>query len=1104
MPPKRGSARAQPASKAPKSRTAAKETTSAADRTKMAPAKKSKISAAAAPTSRKRGRSPNTGISSAKASKAPGPLQPNAPQLPPTARRPRDRAGSGKGEASSSRARQAAAHPPQPPLKTARTQPLKSASTHAAVPRPEATDAVVEATTEAMEGDGSHNSGATSWDHPEGLSLLRRYLPFPAPMPTDRSSASDAPEWSTTDAAVFSMFLAEAQAHLIRHCCRQLAQLTTSTAPAFLHAAALGEAALAASHPLSMPTKASSGSADQDSLPPVDPLIDRQELTYRTLRATVAASCTLGHRSCQVLWGPRGSGKHRILRLLAQDVRSTPNTLVIELQGRLLRDDEAALGVIAEQLLSFLRGPQSAQLRAAHYLLRTGTFEFGQVFRFEQRMQDNEPPATAQGLTTRAMHGRDTLPPQASRRMGGSSVRNGQGGAHRYSRPSTTTTAPPTKASHGRARGTRWNASRRAARARADSDTEVWDEDTEDDACADEDDDVQGGSSVMVTSTTAYLTGGAASALPHLQRALLLLKSQGCSIVVCIRDIDVFGIRCDQLLYVLAGLMHDSDGSGNGAGSGGGLSLLLASAAPDIRQLEKRLSSRLTCETRYVPLLPWSLRNLLAATLHTTAQDALNQVRMREVEHQRGVLVEALRTESARRQHSTDGGGGRATYREKALLEKTMTGLQTRLHASDATLRELRAQRRHLCSLFDTEAAAPARTNHKIGSRTLGHYTASGWRSSVFTSLLPPQNQVSAPTSSAAPPSTAVRTWSVSSLFAHPSLTLEVQCVMCEELLRQLSSATRERVTRGLAGADDLRGHDSSPLAPLVTELSTELELSSSSSTVLAVLASHLCKAASGSIDFLGRGGRRVLFSWLRARLQHEPIPTAAVNATSASEASAAHPGGVPQTVLSRWQEAAAASTALRTSESGAGRVEKTPLSERATDVRFESTLNSGDDGPAARDVANGSRAVYHRTRPELPSLSLLPPHIHDLLADGQLVGMGYGSREVLLVLFYMHIHHTNGVRQRTVSDLLEDVSSSLGTKAAAALDREAFRIAIRHLCRWRLLRVVEVHSQLLEMCGNDARLRDFLFSLLSKKQKWCEAELGLDAREMMRFRNLL
>ncbi|KAG5481363.1 hypothetical protein LSCM4_07074 [Leishmania orientalis] len=1114
MPPKRKGARTVPKPKTSKSRTASTAVISAADQLQHAASKKAKASAsvtcasalavkqagaaATEQTGRKRGRPRSTDVLPAKIAGAPASRPPSLPHLSATARKQKGRAGAGKAAACSTATGQAAEQLSHPSWKVRRTESFKAGPAYGAGSRPEATSALAApATTSGRRGREHRDAGAAVENEPERVSLLRRFLPSAAPTSTDVGGVGGAEEWNTSDAVVFSTYLADVQSHLTRHCCRQLARLTTSTAPAFLHAAALGEAALSAFSLPPMPTHESSGSGDQGSLPAVEQLVDRQEQAYRSLRATIAASCALGHRSCQVLWGPRGSGKHRILRLLVDDVRRTLNTFVMELHGRLLKDDEAALGVIAQQLLSFLRSPQSAPLRAGHYLLRTGTFEFGQLFHFQRHMQDDNlaaAAATAPGFTARATDAADMLLTQVSRDVPGG---GGRGGANRRPRASAAA-APCMKAPPRGARRTQWRTSHHVSCAQAGSDAVGSGEDSENDG----DEEVQDaqGSGVMVTSTTAYLTGGATGALPHLQRALLLLKSRGCSIVVCVRDIDVFGIRCDQLLYVLSGLMHDIDGGG-----GGGMSLVLASGAPDIRQLEKRLSSRLTCETRYVPLLPWSLSGLLAATLHTTAQNALYQVRMKEVGRRRVELVAALRAGATKLRHGTEG-GRKATKREQELLEKSMADLEEQLHASDATMRELRARRRHLFSLLDTEAAATTSAvgANNAGSSTLGYYCASGWRSSAW----PPQQQLqlrdSRSESSTAVTFTTARTWSVSSLLAHSSLTLEVQCVMCEELLRQLSGATRASLTRDPAGIDAVHGSRHSSLAKLVGELNAELELNScTNSTVLTVLASYLCKAVSGGVDLLGGSGRRVLLSWLRARLRHEPIPPTATSAASAAQASAACREEVPLLVLSSWREAAQ-SMVLHISDRRAGLVAGAVENQALAGVGLRPPFALDDSEVAAADGANGSHAQYHRPGPRLSPLSLLPPHLHDLLADGQLVGMGYGCREVLLVLFYMHIHHTSGVQQRTMADLLEDVSSSLGTKAAAALDREAFRHAIRLLCRWRILRVVEAHSQLLEICGSGVRLREFLEMVLSKKHEWCEAELGLDAREIMRFRSLL
>ncbi|KAG5481042.1 hypothetical protein LSCM1_06718 [Leishmania martiniquensis] len=1104
MPPKRKCARSAPEFKAAKSRTASTAVAGGADRPKPTTSKKSKTSraivaaasaVATGEASRKRGRPRSTVVWTAKVVGAPTSRPPSASRVPENARKQRGKAGVGEAAVGTTAAGQSSARPSHPSLKAARTESVKTGAT---ATRRAAASAVEAPTTQTGRWlvDGHSDTGAAVEGEPERVSLLRRFLSLPTLTNTDDVADCDAQKWNTSNAVVFSAYLAEVQSHLTRHLCRQLARLTTSTTPAFLHAAALGEAALSAFPSPPAAAHEHSGSGDQCSRPTVEQLVDRQEQAYRSLRATIAASCALGHRSCQVLWGPRGSGKHRILRLLADDVRRTPNTFVMELHGRLLRDDEAALGVIAQQMLLFLRSPQSATLRAGHYLVRTGTFEFGQLFHFERHMLDDSvaaAAAAAPGLTARTTDGANVSLTHVSRGVAEGGGRSGVG-----RRPRSSAAVSSTKTPSRGARRMQWRLSHRVSGAQEGSDADESGEDAEVDGREEEPD--EPGSGVMVTSTTTYLSGGAASALPHLQRALLLLKSQGCSMVICIRDIDVFGIRCDQLLYVLSGLMHDFDGGG-GAGGSGGMSLVLASGAPDIRQLEKRLSSRLTCETRYVPLLPWSMSGLLAATLHTTAQDASYQVRMKEVGRRRAELVAALRAGATKLRHGTEG-GRRATAREQELLKRSMAELEEELHASDATMRELRNQQRHLFSILHTEAAAaPSLCGANSASPSaLGYYCASGWRSSASLQL-PPQKSPCA--SAAALSFTTGRTWSVSSLLAHASLTLEVQCVMCEELLRQLCGAIRASPRRDLGGINAVYVAGHSSLAEVVRELDVELELNScTSSTVLTVLASHLCKTASGGVDLLGGNGRRVLLSWLCARLRHEPIPAPATSAASIVQASAVCREGVPPTILSKWREEAQSMVSRISDSRGlAGEAKEEALFVKGG---LRPPLAFGASEPAAANGANGSRTQYLRPDPRLPPLSLLPPHLHDLLADGQLVGMGYGSREVVLVLFYMHIHHTSGVQQRTVADLLEDVSSSLGTKAAASLDREAFRHAIRLLCRWRILRVVETHSQMLEICGSGGRLREFLEVVLSKKSEWCDAELGLDAREIMRLRSLL
>ncbi|KAL7705675.1 hypothetical protein N2W54_003044 [Lotmaria passim] len=1044
------------------------------------------------------------------------------------------------GGGAAKRPRSVAAIPsPEPPRTAERTEKLATATmVQSAVadvntkgPAPATSANVDKGNTGVKDAEGKEVVSAADTNQSSGPSpsLLRRYLPLPSSVPRT--------PWNTSDATVFSTFLAQLHYGFVRSCCQLLAKLTTSTSPAFLHVAALGEAALsAAADPEVGKTAGASSESLAHASRDVDAMLNRQEQAYRTVRATIAASCTLGHRSCQVLWGPRGSGKHRIMRLLAQEVRRTPNTFVMELHGRLLRDDEAALGVIAQQLFSFLQSPQSTQLREAHYLLRTGSFGFGQLFHFERRMQE---AATAPALPPSS----DAARKESAEARGRAS---GARGAAAQSRASRKLAAPAGARRGGLPRRRRAEASLSPDYASNSEDDERIGSDGDVDGGGADDD--LGNAEMMVTSTTTYLTGGAASALPHLQRALLLLKSQGCNIVVCIRDVDVFGIRCDQLLYVLSGLMHDSDGSGN-SGGGGGLSLVLASAAPDIRQLEKRLSSRLTCETRYVPLLPWSLAVLLAATLHVAAQDASFQLRLRELGKERSDMLASLRDGATRLRRLHEGLPRRGVARkaqEKAMKEvqDEMAGFEARLHAVEAGLRDARAQRRHFLGFLDADPAGTTTTTaatHRFfvdggtsgggGAAALGSLTASEWwpGSPLLTSqaTVASSSQQQPTTSSAS--FVAPRSWTVAALHRQPNLALEAQCVMCEELLRQLRLAT---IATSSVAEHHVDSEASSSLVPHVTSLGAAIELESgTSATVLTALTSALCKTASGEVDLMGARGRRVLLQWMRARLQHEVIPPPAEEegggVTDAAKVDhATCPPGLPAKILTRWRESAHAlapsksSTPASATTRVGGVTEDWRLSSTAaaaTAVQPPYSLSSPttlkaaaqdgtQDASSSPPPPDAAAAVFHRSGAalDLPPLSLLPPHLFDLFAEGQLVGMGYGSREVMLVLFYMHLHYSTGVRQRTVADLIEDVSSSLGTRAAASLDREAIRCSIRLLCRWRLLTVVERQSQSVQLCGSDVRLREFLATVLSKQPAWCEAELGLDTREIMRFRNLV
>ncbi|RNF26142.1 uncharacterized protein Tco025E_01587 [Trypanosoma conorhini] len=365
-------------------------------------------------------------------------------------------------------------------------------------------------------------------------------------------------------------FLADVQHRLSLHCCRVLAQLTTHTNKSFLALAKRGRS----------PPRPEAGGERAEDTGKRDEFSMHEE-AYRSVLSAIAASCTLGHRSCHALWGPRGCGEHRILRLVAKECMQRKETLVLYLDGDTLNGDEDGLRSIAGQMLSFLQSPQSAQLRAADWSLRTGNFDFGSLFGFSRLLpQDVDESASHES-------GDDTAKLPAQRRTAAN-------------RQKKTGKENDREAARKRAR----------APSPADSGSEEGSLDGD-------------GRPLLMTSTMASATGGVSSALPALQRALLLMKSYGTNLVVCIRRVERFGIWCDQLLYVLSGLMHESDGRG------GGMSLVMTSSTPDIRQLEKRLSSRLTCETRCIPLLPWTASRVARACLVEVKETLQHQLEKR-------------------------------------------------------------------------------------------------------------------------------------------------------------------------------------------------------------------------------------------------------------------------------------------------------------------------------------------------------------------------------------------------------------------------------------------------------------------------------------------
>lgn len=837
-------------------------------------------------------------------------------------------------------------------------------------------------------------------------------------------------------------FLAEAEHDLLRSCCRALPHITVRAASSAAFLAVVTHGATPPGSPtLEGKLDGSCPAIDNtpSPLPPPPPLtLSRDhEQAYRTVRNTIAASCVLGHRSCQAVWGPRGSGKHRLIKLVALECGRQPNTLVLQLDGSLLNSDEDAIRTIGDQMLSFLQSPQSEALRAADWSVRTGSFDFGRLMGFDR--------AIAAAAAEREAE---------EERQHNSS--NNTGGVRGRADASATAAAA-------------------AKRRLANTHNEESDDSNEDD-----DDDDGGGGGPFITSTTGNLVGGAASALPPLQRALLLMKRNCVNIVVCIRQADRFGVWCDQLLYVLAGLMHESDGQG------GGMSLLLSSATPDLRQMEKRLSSRLTGETRFVPLLPWTPRRMLRAVLAVLRDlsDCRVALSVAAAEMERRCRAEA------RRKTTTDPPSHhvRMTTRQSAAkqpleaprppppppaltppppyrLSQLAQLLSPEWQGKVAAMALVIPDESLLLDYSPGPISSSSSSNNMCG---VGVGRARGLQAS---------DRPSATAFSAAVPSLA----------AHPTLRYEAHAALCGYLLDQLTASTARTAAKSSSSAAAaasgalspttmLAAHAAGPPLKLIKRIQDLNEaLVSNGATaevVLAAVVSTLCQAVAGeAIDCLGASGKVAMAAWLDGRQGKEVewpwLSEASGGGSAAASAAAGGESRAPAAMVQRWM----------------------PVTEGGT------TPGNNKAG------LKGSRPPAHH---HLPIGAPLPPDLYDLLDSGELVRLGYASRETVQVLFHVLIQHDAGVRGRSVADLLEDITSAMGTQAAAAVDRECYRLAVRQLCRWRLLAMNE-ETEAVVVCGSGSRLRDFLRTVLAHRADWCESGvLGLDARDFMRMRSLV
>lgn len=730
-------------------------------------------------------------------------------------------------------------------------------------------------------------------------------------------------------------FLADAEFGLWRMCCRLLPHLTlsTSNSAAFLC-------------PLERSSAATTAPASDEMMPDMStPFLKVHDEAYRAIRSTIAASCALGNRSCQAIWGPRGCGKHRIMRLIARDCERMPNAFVIQLDGGLLRGDEAAIRVIARQMLAFLQSPQSLALREADWSMRTGTFDFGRLFHFDQEMEK-------------------AAAPRAVRAGGGPSIQ------------------PPRSRARGRQAGADHRKRRRSASLASTSSSD--------------DGSVAGEEKTFITATTSHLPGGAASSLSPLQQALLRMTHCHVSLIVCIRRADLFALWCDQLLYVLSGLMHDSDGHG------GGMSLVLSSAAADLRQVEKRLSSRLTGMTRFIPLLPWTPQGILRTMLSIVADYC-------------SVQLEELDLQDMKKEVTATASLPPSTPRSKA-VEKAET----------------------LLADFERRQAALNTRRHAL------------------TPLLPPELCRVRPRSPPPTPTTipAQDTTQPISLHAHPSLLLDAWRHLAETIISSVD-ADCTGCKNGADTHEDSRTITGTTIVTYLRGITHDMEKTAASpGVVVTAVASALARASSGILPALETSAQSSVLQWLQGRVAQE----AAWSWRGPEEAVVACPAALrkdtPLPLVQRW---------------------------------------------CSEKVSLGHSPKVQRTSLGAP----LPPDLFDLLGDSKLVPLGYTARESFVTLFHVLLHHDAGRRSRAVSDLLEDISSSLGTKAAAALDTDAYRAAIHQLCRWRVLSLQE-DTQVVWLCGSASRLREFIGAVLEQREAWCEELLGLDAKDYMRIRSLI
>jgi hypothetical protein len=313
---------------------------------------------------------------------------------------------------------------------------------------------------------------------------------------------------------------------------------------------------------------------------------------FKRLRISITSAARLGHRSCHAVWGCAGSGKSKMLSMLADTVRRVPGMFVVMLDGGVLQGDDDGLRVFVRELKTFLQSSAAAAFVANH---------------------------------------RGSIPAQLA------------------------------------------------------------------DLCDPED-----SPSDPETDGVGHVQMPRSHSLPHqalavLQATLVAMNRGGVSMAVLVDRASRFATWCDRLMYILSGLMHEVDERV------GGMSLVLTSLCADMRGIEKRLSSRLTCEMCFLPPLQPLLPDVVAAAARRAsgiftetadrARAALEKLgaprkRSREQQAQWTQRVEEVRQQAAEADRLA-----KLVPHAETLLLKEMIGADSgaRLAAEGANLDEIKS-----------------------------------------------------------------------------------------------------------------------------------------------------------------------------------------------------------------------------------------------------------------------------------------------------------------------------------------------------------------------------------------------------------------------------